>query len=82
VDERRDEVVVQFGFVIPSAARDLGVPIRAGARKARILIQTAPLPGTTKGVGIIPRSHGKKNDGAPGRRHDLGAKLSSGIFVP
>jgi hypothetical protein len=28
--------VVQFGFVIPSEAWDLGVPIRAGARKVRI----------------------------------------------
>jgi len=36
--------VVQFGFVILSAAMDLGVPIRAGAREAQILIQTAPLP--------------------------------------
>jgi hypothetical protein len=32
---------MQFGLVIPSEARDLGVPIRAGARKARILTQTA-----------------------------------------
>ncbi len=37
-------LLIAIGASVGCAARDLGVPIRAGARKARILLQTDPLP--------------------------------------